>query len=410
MDEIQSVASAGNEKSGKLFLTEYISFMAESRSYGWCHIAGTQSISRLEAILESKFNRRAFYQMFTCKLYMKYNEPEDLEYVVKDFGKSRLKKTKENISIGVELEGDRISESEEEKIENVIEADEIGSLPNLSGYIRLGNFPPAFIQYDYWSPKKIHKRIRGLENKFDMGTTSRHYHDMIIQTFKKHLIDALIKCNFQKFSYEKFLAFNKLHYKAKEAFGEKLERASKVRGERLLRYLPFLFEEELIIDFCEKHVGSEDFKTTDEVYKLFIKETGLYSLNRNLRILEVLNKTFEVKDMQRIEMVGTKEKIVKFKQLVYLTPQVEETNIVDNSTNTESQAEDNSEELEQMYGDVQVMQEPDIDISETLDVDDVIPEEVLDIDISDIQSDEYDFEDNFVPEADEIPVGDELNY
>jgi len=275
MDEIQSVAAEGNEKAGKLFLQEYISFMAESRSYGWCHIAGTQSISRLEAILDSKFNRRAFYQMFTCKLYMKYNEPEDLEYVVKDFGKVKIKKTKENFSMGEKTEGDRISESEDEKIENVIEADEIGSLPNLSGFIKIGNYPPAFIQYEYWKPKKIHTRIRGLENSFDMGTTTRHYHDMIIQRFKKVLIDTLIETGNHNFSYEKFLKFKELNYKTKELFAKKLENVAKVRGERLIQYLPFIFEEELITDFCDRYIDTEHFKKTEDVYKLLIEETGL---------------------------------------------------------------------------------------------------------------------------------------
>jgi hypothetical protein len=233
---------------------------------------------------------------------------------------------------------------------------------------------------------------------------------MIIQRFKKVLINTLIETGNHNFSYEKFLKFKELNYKTKELFAKKLENVAKVRGERLIQYLPFIFEEELITDFCDRYIDSEHFKKTEDVYKLLIEETGLYSLNRNLRALELLNKSFEVRDFERVEVDSKgKEKIVKYKKLVYINPQEEKKDELNSTSKENDSNEPSEEELAAMYGNVMVMNEPDIDIEPDVPEPDE-ENEVVDIDVSEFMEEETDYTEGFVQEEEEEPNFDELDY
>ena len=123
-----------------------------------------------------------------------------------------------------------------------------------------------------------------------------------------------------------------------------------------------------------------------------------------------------MRDFERVEVDSKgKEKIVKYKKLVYIKPQLEKKEEVNSTSKENDSNEPSEEELAAMYGNVMVMNEPDIDVEpdvpETPEPDEeneVV--EVVDIDVSEFMEEETDYTEGFVQEEEEEPNFDELDY
>lgn len=287
-DELQSIASEGNEEIGKAILVEYTQFMAESRSFGWSHIASTQSIARVEQII-GKENRKQFYQMFATKLFFQYNEPDDLTYITKTFGKQIVRRTKESLSSNGAIDGARLNETDDEKNYNIVEPNEIAEIDELSAYLKIGKYPAAIVKFEWFKPEGYYVPVPKRLPEFDIYLIKRDFEEEVINTFISRIKSALDK-NGYNFTYEAYKNFLKLDHEVKQLWLQNLEDAESVTKARIKQHLCYMHEIDVINDTCglilNMNIGENDKKS---IFKEISKKSGLYPIDRLKRVFEDSN-------------------------------------------------------------------------------------------------------------------------
>ncbi|WP_066355337.1 type IV secretory system conjugative DNA transfer family protein [Aliarcobacter skirrowii] len=153
-DEIQSIGSNGNNALGEYVISEFINFLAESRSKGFAEIVATQSLPQLEKLIK-KEGVRSLFQLLSTKILGQYDEPEGQKFICSFLGEQEIKREKHSNSEGVKINDGRTNISEEEKIKKIILESELSSLPPLNFFLKLGSFPVSKIEIDYNDPRDI---------------------------------------------------------------------------------------------------------------------------------------------------------------------------------------------------------------------------------------------------------------
>lgn len=153
LDEIQSLGSGGNQALGQYLISELVNFLAESRSKGFSVTAATQSLPQLEKLIEME-GMRALFQLLSNKFFLQYDEPVGAKFITDFLGSSEQNKTKTGVSKGGQIEQDKLSTNEEEKLKQAVLESELGLLAPLTSYTKLGNFPVCKMEFDYQEPPK----------------------------------------------------------------------------------------------------------------------------------------------------------------------------------------------------------------------------------------------------------------
>ena len=153
LDEIQSLGAGGNQALGQYLISELVNFLAESRSKGFSVTAATQSLPQLEKLIEME-GMRALFQLLSNKFFLQYDEPVGAKFITDFLGSSEQNKTKTGVSKGGQIEQDKLSSNEEEKMKQAVLESELGLLAPLTSYTKLGNFPVCKMEFDYQEPPK----------------------------------------------------------------------------------------------------------------------------------------------------------------------------------------------------------------------------------------------------------------
>ncbi|MCT7505443.1 type IV secretion system DNA-binding domain-containing protein [Aliarcobacter cryaerophilus] len=153
-DEIQSIGSNGNHALGEYVISEFINFLAESRSKGFCEIVATQSLPQLEKLIK-KEGVRSLYQLLSSKILGQYDENEGQKFICQSIGEQEIKREKESESQGIRFNDSRTNTQEEEKIKKIILESELSSLPPLNFFLKIGSYPITQIEIEYNDPKDI---------------------------------------------------------------------------------------------------------------------------------------------------------------------------------------------------------------------------------------------------------------
>lgn len=153
-DEIQSIGSNGNQALGKYVIGEFVNFLAESRSKGFCELAATQSLPQLEELI-GKEGVRALFQLLSTKIIGQYDEPDGQQFLCKYIGEQEIERTKESYSEGNKINDGRTNKSSEEKNKKVILESELSSLPPLNFFVKIGSYPVAQLAFNYQEPRNI---------------------------------------------------------------------------------------------------------------------------------------------------------------------------------------------------------------------------------------------------------------
>ena len=153
-DEIQSIGSNGNHALGEYVISEFINFLAESRSKGFCEIVATQSLPQLEKLIK-KEGVRSLFQLLSSKVIGQYDEPEGQKFICQYIGEQEIKREKQSESEGIRFNDSRTNTQEEEKIKKIILESELSSLPPLNFFLKIGSYPITQIEIEYNDPKDI---------------------------------------------------------------------------------------------------------------------------------------------------------------------------------------------------------------------------------------------------------------
>lgn len=279
-DECQTVAADGNEAIGRELLKEYTQFMAVSRSFGWAHINSTQSISRMEAILGKKENVKQYYQMFASKMFFQYNEPDDLNYMIKIFGEKTVKKSKESLSSDGELGHARLNETDDERDYKLVKPEEISDLDELSAYIKFGKYPGSIIKFEWFQPEKTYIPVPAKIPEFDLHIINRDFDDSIISLFKSRISSAFSKNSF-RFTHEDYLKFLELEHETQQFFLQKLEDTEGVTKARIRQHLPYVNEIDTLNHYAEE-LSEEPIgeNAQESILSELRKKSGLYVKSR----------------------------------------------------------------------------------------------------------------------------------
>lgn len=199
-DEIQSIGSNGNNALGEYVISEFINFLAESRSKGFAEIVATQSLPQLEKLIK-KEGVRSLFQLLSTKILGQYDEPDGQKFICSFLGEQEIKREKHSNSEGVKINDGRTNISEEEKIKKIILESELSSLPPLNFFLKLGSFPVSKIEINYNDPKDITQTLIKREipffNREDILNlkNAKNKEDKEIEELKKEIeeIEATFK-------------------------------------------------------------------------------------------------------------------------------------------------------------------------------------------------------------------------
>ena len=153
-DEIQSIGSNGNQALGEYVISEFINFLAESRSKGFCEIVATQSLPQLEKLI-GKDGVRSLFQLLSTKIIGQYDEPDGQKFICQYLGEQEIRKTKEGYSEGSKMNDGRVSTNEEEKNKKIVLESELSSLPPLNFFLKIGSYPLTQVAFEYQDPEDI---------------------------------------------------------------------------------------------------------------------------------------------------------------------------------------------------------------------------------------------------------------
>ncbi|WP_152056938.1 type IV secretory system conjugative DNA transfer family protein [Aliarcobacter butzleri] len=153
-DEIQSIGSNGNNALGEYVISEFINFIAESRSKGFAEIVATQSLPQLEKLIKRE-GVRSLFQLLSNKIIGQYDEPDGQKFICSFVGEQEIKREKKSDSEGVKFTDSRTNIAEEEKLKKIILESELSNLPPLNFFLKLGSFPVSKVEIDYNDPKDI---------------------------------------------------------------------------------------------------------------------------------------------------------------------------------------------------------------------------------------------------------------
>lgn len=94
--------------------------------------------------------------MCGTKVILQYSEPMGAKILSQFLGEKEIDRKKQGINRANNLDGDRVNESEEEKIKKIVLESEFGNLEPLTGFIKVGNFPVCKVSFNYFQPKSIY--------------------------------------------------------------------------------------------------------------------------------------------------------------------------------------------------------------------------------------------------------------
>lgn len=122
--------------------------LTAGRSKGAVVIIGVQDFAGVRNV----YGREETTTIFNCcgtTLALNLKDPDTISYMGSTFGKREVSKNKETHSMGVEDGRDSISESRDDKLEDVVLGGEIGSLLTFEGYLKIPDHNPTQIRLEY---------------------------------------------------------------------------------------------------------------------------------------------------------------------------------------------------------------------------------------------------------------------
>jgi DNA polymerase III delta prime subunit len=153
LDELMSLAS--NKNLGKFLISKLIETLAESRSKGLNTVLAFQALSQLSEIVGENL-LKSLFQMCGTKVILQYSEPLGAKILSQFLGEKEIDRKKQGINRANNLDGDRVNESEEEKIKKIVLESEFANLEPLTGFIKVGNFPVCKVSFNFFQPKDIY--------------------------------------------------------------------------------------------------------------------------------------------------------------------------------------------------------------------------------------------------------------
>ena len=110
--------------------------LSELRKYGGCIMAGFQSIDDLKETYGHN-SAKSILQQFNTKLFFKVDEPESAKWVSQQIGSQDIKELHQSHSIGEHEMRSSETYQLQEKNKLLVTPDEIMSLPELKGYLKI---------------------------------------------------------------------------------------------------------------------------------------------------------------------------------------------------------------------------------------------------------------------------------
>ncbi len=311
-DEIQSIGSNGNQALGEYVISEFINFLAESRSKGFCEIVATQSLPQLEKLI-GKDGVRSLFQLLSTKIIGQYDEPDGQKFICQYLGEQEIKKTKEGYSEGSKINDGRVSTNEEEKNKKIVLESELSSLPPLNFFLKIGSYPLTQIAFEYQDPRDITQAlIEKMKPFFDMER-----------------VEEIVKLEKEEEDKERIeLAIEKLKNLNRDINKiEDLSKASKLSIDRVKYLLPLMATGIVLIEEKTAENRIPDAKTDktstveDEQQKQFeaqMEEEQQKMINEEMASLNQPEQ--DVPDIDLSEMYGLQE----YEQEPDLEPDFEE--------------------------------------------------------------------------------------
>jgi type IV secretory pathway TraG/TraD family ATPase VirD4 len=157
LDEVQTLAtaSAGMEKVGRGTIKKIGEFLSESRSKGGCVVLATQSLEKLEDVI-NKNNLMSLMQLLSTKIIFQYDSPVGTHIISQFIGKQKLEREKVSINTTAEFGRTTTSTSQNETTEDILLASELNTLMPLEAYIKYSGYPLTKIQFEpIQTPKTV---------------------------------------------------------------------------------------------------------------------------------------------------------------------------------------------------------------------------------------------------------------
>jgi type IV secretory pathway TraG/TraD family ATPase VirD4 len=122
--------------------------LTAGRSKGAVVIIGVQDFAGVKSIY-GPTETTTIYNCCGTTLALNLKDPDTISYMGNTFGKREVSKNKETHSMGVENGRDGISESRDDKLEDVVLGGEIGGLLTFEGYLKIPDHNPTQIKLEY---------------------------------------------------------------------------------------------------------------------------------------------------------------------------------------------------------------------------------------------------------------------
>ncbi len=128
--------------------------LTAGRSKGVSVIIGAQEFAGIKAL----YGPTGLTTIFNCcasTLCLTLKDPESVQYIAKTIGQRQISKNREGHSMAVADERDGISETRDEKIEDVVLASEIADLKTFEGFLLLPDCSPTKIKLEHETVNKM---------------------------------------------------------------------------------------------------------------------------------------------------------------------------------------------------------------------------------------------------------------
>lgn len=146
LDEIQSLASDGTREIGANTIKNVGENLAQLRSYGYSFLVASQSLEKLEDIL-NKNNVFSLLQNLSTKIILQYDSPIGQKIISDMFGENKKEQLKESFS-EKETMGENRNYRTEEKVENLILGSELANLHALEAFLKIAKYPLTKINFE----------------------------------------------------------------------------------------------------------------------------------------------------------------------------------------------------------------------------------------------------------------------
>jgi|GEM_PF-2225417 len=162
LDEVQTLAtaSAGMEKVGRGTIKKLGEFLSESRSKGGCVVLATQSLEKLEDVI-NKNNLMSLLQLLSTKIIFQYDSPVGAGIISQFIGKQKLEREKVSVNTTADFGRTTTSTSQNESTEDILLSSELNTLMPLEAYIKYSGYPLTKIQFEpIQTPKMVEEFIQ----------------------------------------------------------------------------------------------------------------------------------------------------------------------------------------------------------------------------------------------------------